>query len=290
MIFKRTQFILAIICLIAASVGSAVFLYFFNFKQQLEINFLDVSQGDSIFIKTPDGQNIIIDGGDSSAPITQRLAKVLPFYDRTIDLMVLSHPHDDHAGGLVKVLKRYPVEKILYTGVVQSSPAYLAWLAEIKNRNIPLTIIDRPQEINLGQDLKIKILWPRESFLNKEAENLNNSSIVMKLIYKNNSFLLVGDAEQEVEQALLDSGVDVKADVLKTGHHGSDTSSTEEFLAAVKPQYAIISVGKNNDFGHPSLRVIKRLERLGINIYRTDEQGWIKIKSDGKMVDIKTEK
>jgi len=93
-----------------------------------------------------------------------------------------------------------------------------------------------------------------------------------------------------VEKALLDSGVDVKADVLKTGHHGSDTSSTEEFLAAVKPQYAIISVGKNNDFGHPSLRVIKRLERLGINIYRTDEQGWIKIKSDGKMVDIKTEK
>ena len=283
---------------VAAGLGLAIFLFLYNPSKQLEINFLDVGQGDAALIKTPYGQNILIDGGDGKK-ILQELPRVLPFYDRTIDLMILTHPHDDHVGGLVPVLKRYHVQKILYTGVAHNSPTYLEWLKVIKRKNIPLTIIDRPQTIALGADLRLNILYPLESFLNKETDNLNNASIVAKLIYKNKSFLLMGDAEQEVEGNLTPSPspitgegnhVSLQSDVIKIGHHGSDTSSSEEFLEAVKPKIGIISVGKDNDFGHPSLRVINRLERLGTKIYRTDLNGWIKVISDGNEVEVRSEK
>ncbi|MCK9578914.1 MAG: MBL fold metallo-hydrolase [Methanoregula sp.] len=294
MIFDKKVVIIFLIIAVVVSLGLTVFLYYFNSQKQLELNFLDVGQGDAILIKTPYGQNILIDGGDGKK-ILPELSRVLPFYDRTLDLMILTHPHDDHAGGLVKVLKRYRTQKILYTGVVHTSPVYLEWLNIIKRKNIPLTIIDRPQTITLGADLRLQILYPVESLLNQEMENLNNSSIIIKLIYQNEKFLLVGDAETEVENDLAPdpspykgegSYFNLQSNVLKIGHHGSDTSSSENFLAAVKPKIAIIQVGKDNDFGHPSLRVINRLERLGAKIYRTDLNGWIDVVSDGKTIDI----
>jgi len=295
MIFNKKITAIFLTVVVVASLALAVFLYCFNPQKQLELNFLDVGQGDAALIKTPYGQNIIIDGGDGKK-ILPELPRVLPFYDRTIDLMILTHPHDDHVGGLVKVLQRYRVQKILYTGVVHTSPMYLEWLAAVQRKNIPLVIIDRPQEIILGPDLKMEILWPRESLLGKEVlpaqagDNLNNSSIVVQLVYKEKKFLFVGDAEVAVEAELLHAGVPLASDVLKVGHHGSDNASSEEFLNKIKPAVAVISVGKDNDFGHPSLRTTKKLERLGAKIYRTDLNGWIKIISDGKMVDIKTAK
>lgn len=293
---KRAVFTL--IFLILVSLGSAGFLfvssefeneYFYTPPKQLEVNFLDVEQGDSVLIRTPYDQNILIDGGPGSA-ILQQLPKFLPFYDRTIDLMLLTHPHDDHVRGLVPVIKRYKVKKILYTGVVHTSPDYLAWLEVVKRKNIPMIIIDRPQTIVLGEDLKLEILYPFESLLNKEVGNLNNSSIVAKLIYGQNKFLFTGDAETEVEQELLNAGVDLSADIFKAGHHGSNTSNSEEFLNAVNPQIAVIQVGKDNDFGHPSLRVLKRLERLGVEYYRNDLNGWVQVISDGQEISVNIEK
>ncbi|RLC37157.1 MBL fold metallo-hydrolase [Candidatus Falkowbacteria bacterium] len=254
---------------------------------ELEVDFFDIGQGDSILIKTPMGQNVLIDGGPDNTVI-ERLSEVLPWWDRTIDLMILTHPHDDHVFGLIDVIKRYNVKKIIYTGVVHSAPAYIAWLELIRDNQIPLVIIDRPQIIELGDSCKLDIMYPLESLLGKETANLNNSSLVMKLIFKDTSFLLTGDAEMEVENLLaetLDSAC-LRADVLKVGHHGSDTSSSEEFLQAIKPEVAVIQVGKENSFGHPSRRVIKRLERIGAKIYRNDLDGTVKIISDGEEIEV----
>lgn len=316
------------------AVLAAVFLtgIFYHPGKKLEVDFLDVGQGDAILIKAPDGQNILIDGGANSR-VVERLSGVLWPWDKKIDLMILTHPHDDHVTGLVNVLERFRVEKILYTGVNHDSPNYIAWLKGVRDKKIPLMIIDQPQTIKLGDNCRLEILYPLESFLNKEVENLNNTSIVAKLIYGETSFLFTGDAEEPEERELLESNYNInyefrqnkntiiekdgvfvdppkdevsfpdkylhnsilenpvkglgKVSVLKIGHHGSDTSSSEEFLASVQPEMAVISVGKDNDFGHPSLRTIKKLERAGAKVFRTDESGTIKIVSDGMTVVIK---
>lgn len=275
--------ILLILGIAAVLLVVPIFGLSYNPPKELEVDFLDVGQGDAILIKSPFGQNILIDGGPDSSVI-EELGKNLPFWDKRIDLMVLTHPHDDHVTGLIEVIKRYSVKKILYTGVVHDAPNYLAWLEEIRERKIPLIIIDRPQKIVLGDDCYLEIISPRKSLLGRETDNLNNSSIVAKLVYRQTKFLLAGDVEIEVEKELLAGGVDLTAQVLKTGHHGSDTSSSEGFLETVSPKIAIIEVGKDNDFGHPSLRILKRLERVGTKILRTDLDGTVKLVSDGEEI------
>lgn len=264
---------------------AAVFLFWFYYKQpkNLETDFLDVGQGDAILIKAPAGQNILIDGGPDKA-VTKRLAENLPWWDKNIDLMVLTHPHDDHVTGLIEVLKRYNIKRILYTGALHGAPNYLSWLKTVRDKKVPLTIIDKAQTVNLGQGARLEILYPTESLLNKGLSDLNDSSIVIKLIYGANKFLLTGDASEKIETGLLSGGADLTADVLKVAHHGSEFSSGEEFLARVSPKIAVVQVGKENDFGHPNLRIIKRLERLAAKIYRTDERGTIRLISDGKEI------
>lgn len=156
------------------------------------------------------------------------------------------------------------------------------------DQKISLIIIDKKQTINLNQGIKIEVLYPDKSLLDKEMSDLNDSSIVIKLIYGENKFLLAGDASEKIEQMLLAGSDDLKADVLKVAHHGSQYSSSQEFLEEVLPEIAVISVGKDNNFGHPSLRTIKRLERIGAEILRTDQKGTIKIFSDG--INIKFER
>jgi len=244
-------------------------------ENKLEIAFLDVGQGDASLIKTPFGQNILIDGG-ADYKVIEELEKELPWWDRTIDLMVLTHPHDDHVAGLIFVLERYDVKKILYTGVVHSAPAYLEWLKIIKAKNIPLIIIDRPQKIIFGDSCFLDIIYPRQSLLGKSVNNLNNSSIITELDCENKTILFMGDAEIEVEEELIKTENLNSVEILKVGHHGSNTSSHQEFLELVNPKKAIISVGKDNKFGHPGRRIIKRLERLGAEVLRTDLDGTIR--------------
>jgi len=257
----------------------------YNPEKDLIVDFLNVGQGDAILIQTPFGQNILIDGGPDDGVI-QELGRELPWWDRQIDLMILTHPHDDHVAGLVEVLKRYQVKKILYTGVVHDSPYYLEWLKSVKERHIPLIIADRPQTIDLGQDCFFEILSPNTALAGQEVDNLNNSSIVLKLVYGQIDFLLMGDAEVEVEEDLLSRDLDLSSQILKIGHHGSNTSSSREFLESVRPSIAIVQVGEN-DFGHPSLRVLSRLERLGARVFRNDTNNTIKLVSNGQIVDLR---
>ncbi len=254
-----------------------------NEQSRLEVSFLDVGQGDSTLIRTPFGQNILIDGGPDDS-VVYGLSQELPWWDRTIDLVILTHPHDDHVFGLIDVLERYRVKKVLYTGALHSSPGYIAWLELIRDKKIPLAIIRGQQRINLGDGCYLDILYPNEDFVNKEVEELNNTSIVTKLVYGETSFLFTGDAEAELENKLLELGIDISANVLKVAHHGSDTSSRADFLVAVDSDIAVISVSSDNDFGHPSGRALKRLERSGAKVYRTDKDGLIKFKSNGMRI------
>lgn len=263
------------------------FWFSYSASPDLELSYLDVGQGDSILIKTPYGQNILVDGGPDDKVISE-LNKNMAWWDRRIDLMILSHPHDDHVNGLTEVLKRYSVKRIVYTGVVHSSPNYLRFLEKVRDKKIPLTIIDRPQIISLGDELFIDILYPRKSILGKEVDNINSSSIVMRLVFKETSFLFSGDAEIEVEEELVelfDEGYNIlDSDVFKAGHHGSDTSNSQNFLEVINPEIVIIQVGEDNDFGHPSLRAIKRFERIGAEVFRNDMLGGISLISDGYSV------
>jgi len=284
----QKKFKILLLILILIIVLGFVFLFclknsFADSEKILEVDFLDIGQGDSILIKTPNDQNILIDGGPDKTVI-KRLSEELPWWDKTIDLMILTHPHDDHVGGLNDVINHYKVKKILYTGVVHNAPAYINWLNLIKDNNIPLIIISHQQTINLGEDCKLEIIYPFNDLSGKEVDNLNNSSIIVKLVYKNTSFLFTGDAEIEQEQELLKSNIDLLADVLKVCHHGANTSSSENFLQAVNPKIAVIQVGKDNKFNHPSRRVIKRMEKMKIKIFRNDLDGTVRLFSDGDSI------
>ena len=263
-----------------------LFWLYYQTPKNLEVDFFDVGQGDAILIKAPGGQNLLVDGGPDKTVI-KRLAENLAWWDKRLDLVVLTHPHDDHVTGLIDVLKRYQVRKILYTGVNHNTPNYLTWLKTVRDKKASLLIIDKTQAINLGAGAKLEIIYPDESFLNKTVDDLNQSSIVMRLTYGQSKFLLTGDAGEPVEKKLIAAGADLSAEVLKVGHHGSQYSMGEEFLEQVRPKIAVIEVGKDNDFGHPNLRIIKRLERLGAEIFRTDKGGTIKIISDGQNVKLK---
>lgn len=263
--------------------GFAYFVVNFQSENNLEVDFLDVGQGDSILIKSPFGQNILIDGGEGKKVIKE-LAQTLPWWDRTIDLMVLTHPHSDHVGGLNEVIKRYKVDKILYSGVLHTAPDFLNWLELVQQKNIPLFIIDHPQKINLGEDCTFDILYPLDSLVGKTVNNLNDTSLVTRLDCMDEDFLFMGDVEIEVEKELLEKYTDLSARVLKIGHHGSDTSSTIDFLEAVRPEIAVIQVGEDNQYDLPSYRIVKRIERLGVRIYRNDKDGLIKmIKKSNKL-------
>ena len=249
-------------------------------NKKTEVDFLSVGQGDAILIKSKYGQDILIDGGGNNS-ITQRLSEEMPWLDKTIDLAIISHPHEDHIVGQVEALRKFFIGKVLYTGIDFSSPSYEAWKKEIAKQKIPLVIIDKKQRINLGPDSYLEILYPEESLAGKEIKNLNNSSMVVRFVEADKSFLFVGDIEREVEERLIKVGINLHADVLKAGHQGSDTSSGEEFLKKVQPKYAVIEVGENK-FGHPSPRVIKRLKRLGAEVFRTDLDGTVRFLVDGE--------
>lgn len=251
----------------------------------LEVCFFDVGQGDSIFIRTPRGQNILVDGGPDRS-VLKGLSESLPWWDRTIDLMILTHPHDDHVGGLNYVMDRYDVERVLYTGAAHSAPAYLTWLEKLRKSAAKIHIADRVQNIKFGPDCRLEVIYPSKPLSDSSNMNLNDTSLVARLVYGQTSFLLTGDIEAAAENELLSSKQDLRADILKVAHHGSDTSTQVDFLDAVEPKMAVIMSGRDNDFGFPSPRVLDRLQDRSIDAWRTDVNGTLKLASDGSAVSI----
>lgn len=251
-------------------------------SQGLEVTFFDVGQGDAIFIETPQRHQILIDGGPDET-ILEKLGENLPFWDRTIDLVILTHPEHDHLAGLLEVLKRYKVEDILWTGVVKDTAEYEEWQRLIREEGAQIKIVQAGQEIKARRTV-LRILYPFESLEGQEFKDSNNASIIARLVFGQTSFLFTGDVYKSVEKELLLSLAkqQLDSDILKVGHHGSKTSSAKEFIEEVSPEIAVISVGKDNKYGHPHQETLQNLE--GIKIFRTDLDGDIKIISDGVLL------
>ena len=248
----------------------------------LEVTFFDIGQGDSAFIKTPQGHQILIDGGPDNT-ILGKLGEEMPFYDRTIDLIILTHPHRDHLTGLLEVLRNYEVENILWTGVVKDSGEFKEWerLVEEEGSNI---IIARAGQVISASTLSINILYPFNSLEGQEIEDVNNTSVFSRLVFGSNSFLFAGDNFNSVERKLLEKGVEMNSDVLKVGHHGSKTSTSKQFLEVVSPEVAVISAGKDNRYNHPHQQILDILEKYDTILFRTDLDGDIKIISNGNAI------
>jgi competence protein ComEC len=245
------------------------FIIFRTNQNNLTVNFLDVGQGDSILISQGKKQ-ILIDGGPSGQKMMEKLGTYVPFWDREIEVIVITHPDSDHIEGLVNVLQNYQVDAIIETDVSSESAVYAKLQDLIKEKNI--------QKIKGERGIKIKFSEKNElEILNSEDENAvaqketNSSSLVSKLAVGDEKFLFMGDLPSEKESSLF--GLDISANVLKIAHHGSKYSTSAEFLDKVNPQDTVISVGKNNRYGHPNLETLDRLKNKKINIFRTDVLG-----------------
>ncbi len=243
--------------------------------QHLHIRFFDVGQGDSALITTPGGKTVLIDGGPDWSTL-QELGTSLPFFKRRIDLLQLSHPNLDHLVSFPEILRRYEVGGVLLSGVDHSLPRYNEVFALAKKHAVPIVRVSAGNTVDLGDGVTLRILWPPERMPVGFSREANNASVVFMLEYLGKRALFTGDAEKPVEETLVRSHLNLKADLLKVSHHGSLTSSTTAFLKAVSPALAVISVGKNS-YGHPRPEVLAALQRVGAEIRRTDEEGTIDI-------------
>ena len=272
-----------LIALICFNILAWIAVYDLSQPAFLEVIFFDVGQGDAIFIETPKKHQILIDGGPGVV-ILEKLAKSMPFYDRTIDLIILTHPEFDHLSGFNEVLKKYKVSNILWTGIVRDTAEYKEWKKLIEEEKTEIFIAKAGQKILWESETNnyMEVLYPFENLEGKVFEDSNNTSIISKLVFGKNSFLFTGDAYKNVEGELINKKAEIDSDVLKVSHHGSKTSSSEEFIKSVSPQIAVISAGIGNKYGHPHQEVLELLEKYDIKILRTDKDGDIKIISDGK--------
>ena len=255
----------------------------------LKIHFLDIGQGDAIFIETPNGSQILIDGGPDNRALA-KLGEVMPFWDKDIDIVVASHPHADHIVGLINVLERYNVKNIIEAKESYNSPEFKAWRDSVAGESAQDVEAIAGQVIDFGDGMTLTIIHPFESVAGIETKTPHDDDVVIILKYGEFELMLTGDMEAKVERRLIMEGYNLDSDVLKVGHHGSKTSSSEEFLSAVSPEVAIIQVGEKNRYGHPSPEVLERFDDYGIKYYRNDLNGDIKLTSDGINYLISTEK
>lgn len=254
----------------------------------LLITALDVGQGDSILVQTRD-KNILIDSGERKEA-SKLLEKLEDNKVEQLDMLVATHPHADHIGGMKAVLNRFPVKQVYDSGQSYKTKMYGDFRAQVEKDAIPFEVLRGGQEIAVNEMVKLKVLSPRELYKGT-ASDANNNSLVLRLEYDDFSMLLTGDIQAAVEEDLLKNcPQDLAAQVLKVAHHGSKTSSINEFLAAVRPKVAIISSGNGNKYNHPSTEVVRRLNDLQADVFNTAVCGDVIIKSNGKTCDITVEK
>lgn len=265
-----------------------IFILFFNlnnnanFKNKMIIHYIDVGQGDCILIQV-NNKNLLIDSGPSTnrKDLLNYLKKI---NIKKFDYIIATHPHDDHIGNMDTIIKRYDVEEFYSPKVITSSDTFDSLISALVDKNLKINVLKKgTNQINLGKNAALKVLSPSKDFT---SDNLNNYSPIIKINFLDNSFLFTGDAETSDENLILFENNDLNADILKVGHHGSSTSTSVDFLNSVDPSVAIISVGKNNSYGHPSQKVLSLLDEFNIKTLRTDISGNIIVISDGKNISI----
>ncbi len=253
---------------------------------------LDVGQGDALLIQTPSGREVLIDGGPDPAAVARRLGEHLPFWQRDLALVVLTHPHEDHLSGLIDALPHYHVGEVLQTAFAGGTPSLeAAWGRVLTATHVPMQTVAAGQAFTLEPGVQVQVLAPPPVLLHGTHNDINNSSVVLRLEYGTVGLLLGADVETEAVNVLLaHSSGGLRSQVLKVPHHGSATGLNPALLAAVHPQIAIISVGAGNTYGQPAPTTLNLLRAAGVPTYRTDTDGTVEILSDGRQVWVRPER
>jgi beta-lactamase superfamily II metal-dependent hydrolase len=278
---ETKKYILPVVVFLLFSIS--VFLFYLDWQnshKQFTFAMLNIGQGDALFIESPSGTQVLIDGGPPNK-ILGKLNQVMSPFDRSIDAIIITNPDQDHIGGLLDVLKFYKVGKVFEPGTWSGSKTYQILEEEIKNKKIPNILAKKGMRLDLGDGAVIDILFPDKDVTDWLT---NDGSVVARLSYGNTSFMLTGDASISSLQSILKNNEKkkIQSKILKVSHHGSRNSNTEEFTKVVGAKVALISDGKENKYGHPHQEVLDFLSKLGIKTFRTDEVGTIIIKSDGE--------
>ncbi|MDV3428899.1 MAG: MBL fold metallo-hydrolase [Bacillota bacterium] len=264
--------------LVIISIIILIFSSCFKPNKGIKISCINVGEGDSILIQY-NNKNFLIDGGPLDG--SDKLLKYIKSNRiKNFSCIFITHPHEDHIGGLPKILSKYKVHDIFSSGSASNSPAYVKLTNLIKQKGVKAGVLKNDDKIIIDKNFFFQIL----SSENSNKDNLNNNSLVIKLTYCNNTFLFMGDAEKEIEDNLLESKFNLRSDVIKIAHHGSSTSTSDDFLDAVSPKIALISCGLNNSFNHPSKIIINRLKSRNVIFFRTDIDGTIELYSDGNKI------
>ncbi|MCB9765791.1 MAG: MBL fold metallo-hydrolase [Alphaproteobacteria bacterium] len=248
----------------------------------MTVDMLDVGQGDAILITSPEGKRVLIDAGEDKARVVDQLTRLGV---TELALVVATHPHADHIGGMADVLSAFPPRLYLDNGLSHTTQTYTSVMATVEERGIRYQTAVVGNTVRLDDGIVLTVLWPGERPLNGTRSDLNSNSVVLRLDHGDDCFLFTGDAEQDTERALLRREL-ASCDVLKVAHHGSDHSTTSAFLSAVQPRIALISVGADNRYGHPGDETVRRLQRAGVTIYRTDHSGHVRLASDGTTITV----
>lgn len=247
----------------------------------LRLDLLDIGQGDSILIQTPHGRVVLIDGGPG-VKVLERLGEELSFWHSDIDLLVLTHPDLDHLEGLVEILPRFRVHRVLMTGIQHGSKLYGEFLDRLERYDLEVILADPQQDWLLDKGVVLDVISPQPGIALKKVENANDTSIVTRLVYGDSRVLLSGDAEEEQELDILRSEADIRAEIYKVGHHGSRTSSHERFVRAIGAPLGLVQAGRENRFGHPHLEVLLRLEDQSMEWANTGQEGTLSYVSYGQ--------
>jgi len=274
---KYINFFIALAFLFAIFIWSqAIKASELNPSAEFKISFLDVGEADATLISLDGSTQVLIDGGRDGG-VLRPLDNQMPLFDRKIEYVVATHPDADHIGGLDEVFESYRVEQFIKTSSTSDSAAYAKLEEAVKNEGARERIVGQGDVLNLGTDVKATVLWP-------DQENLdsNNSSLVIKLQYKESCAILTGDAELPAQEKILAEDQNIQCDLYKVPHHGAENALDKKFLEKVKPKYAVISVGKDNQYGHPTQIVLESLAEIGAKILRTDELGTISFETGGK--------
>lgn len=271
MILNKKTIYFSLLTLLAISLILGIIILALKKNDQLTVSFLNVGQGDAILIANGN-QQVLIDAGRNGKIVLEKLGQVMPFWDRKIEALIITHPDADHYGGVAEIVDSYKIENIIKTTAINNSGEWMNLMEKIKNRQINNLTASWGSTLVFPAGAKLQIIYP---FTNvpSELKDKNDTSVVTKLVFGENEFIFTGDLSEAGEEDLLNSNLDLQADFLKIGHHGSKSSSSSEFLNKVKPQDAIISVGKSNSYGHPHKEVTDDLKNRLIRIWRTDQDG-----------------
>jgi competence protein ComEC len=255
--------------------------------QKLRVSFLDIGQGDAILIQTPSGKQMLIDGGPSDRVISH-LSRELSFFDRTLDAMIATHGDADHVTGLIPVLEKYKVQNIIHSPIEAKTGIFDDLKTHIQNENAQTYVAQKGDVIHFGDGVVVHVLYPSKTISPKTETNDASVSVVIQ--YGTQSFLLTGDLTTKYEPQLIGATLSKNVTVYKAGHHGSKTSSGEQLLTYIRPEYAVISAGKDNKYGHPNPEAFARLEKYSKEILTTIDRGTISFVTDGRTIAVETER